>query len=282
MAISIRTNLSSINGQRWLSRTQRNLETSLSKLSSGLRVRSAADDAAGLAISEKMKAQIRSLKQAERNANDGISLIQTADGALNEIHSIMDRLRELAIQSANGVLEDNDRNHVNDEFKELIEEIDRIAQVTEFNGHKLLDGSQLTGIDFQVGINNTANDRITVTINSITASALSNGGHSLATQSVSTITKALNALDVIDAAINQVSVTRSKLGATQNRLVVTINNITTYRENLSAANSRIRDVDVAEESSEMTRLQILQQSGIAVLAQANQMPSVALNLIGGG
>ena len=170
---------------------------------------------------------------------------------------------------------------MNDEFQELIKEIDRIAQVTEFNGHKLLDGSQSTGIDFQVGINNSANDKITVTIGAVTASALSNGGHMLATQSVSTITKALNALDVIDAAINQVSVTRSKLGATQNRLVVTINNITTYRENLSAANSRIRDVDVAEESSEMTRLQILQQAGIAVLAQANQMPSAALNLLGG-
>ncbi len=279
--ISLRTNISSLNAQRNLSRSQRGLQTSLSKLSSGLRVRSAADDAAGLAISEKMKAQIRSLKQAERNANDGISLIQTADGALNEIHGIMDRLRELAVQSANGIYTDDDRAFINDEFGELISEIDRIVSVTEFNGHKLLDGSQVTGLDLQVGINNSTNDRITVSVGTMYSTALGNGNTSLASATVSNMSGARNALSIIDGAINSISAQRSKLGAVQNRLVVTINNLSSYRENLTAANSRIRDVDVASETSEMTRMQILQQAGVAVLAQANQMPSVAMNLIGG-
>lgn len=281
MAISIRTNLPSMNAQRTLGKTQRSLENSLSKLSSGLRVRSAADDAAGLAISEKMKAQIRSLNQARRNANDGISLIQTAEGALNECHSIMDRLRELAIQSANGTLVDEDRLHLNDEFNQLITEVDRIAQVTEFNSTNLLDGSVSGGLGFQVGINSTVNDRIVVSIAGVRTSSLGTGADTLNIQSVSTISDALAALDVIDASITDISKIRSKLGATQNRLQVTINNIATYTENLSSANSQIRDVDVAEESAEMARFQILQQAGVSVLAQANQMPQVALNLIGG-
>ncbi len=281
MAISIRTNLPSMNAQRTLGKTQASLENSLSKLSSGLRVRSAADDAAGLAISEKMKAQIRSLQQARRNANDGISLIQTAEGALNECHSIMDRLRELAIQSANGTLVDEDRLHLNDEFNQLITEVDRIAQVTEFNSTNLLDGSVSAGLGFQVGINATANDQIVVSIAGVRTSSLGTGANTLDDQSVSTITSALAALDIIDASITDISKIRSKLGATQNRLQVTINNISTYSENLSSANSQIRDVDVAEESAEMARYQILQQAGVSVLAQANQMPQVALNLIGG-
>ncbi len=281
MAISIRTNLPSMNAQRTLGKTQASLENSLSKLSSGLRVRSAADDAAGLAISEKMKAQIRSLQQARRNANDGISLIQTAEGALNECHSIMDRLRELAIQSANGTLVDEDRLHLNDEFNQLITEVDRIAQVTEFNSTNLLDGSVSAGLGFQVGINATANDQIVVSIAGVRTSSLGTGANTLNIQSVSTISSALHALNVIDASITDISKIRSKLGATQNRLQVTINNISTYAENLSSANSQIRDVDVAEESAEMARYQILQQAGVSVLAQANQMPQVALNLIGG-
>ncbi|MBN2724677.1 MAG: flagellin FliC [Deltaproteobacteria bacterium] len=281
MAISIRTNLPSLNAQRTLGKTQKSLENSLSKLSSGLRVRSAADDAAGLAISEKMKAQIRSLNQAKRNANDGISLIQTAEGALNECHSIMDRLRELAIQSANGTLVDSDRRHLNDEFQQLITEIDRVAQVTEFNSTNLLDGSVSAGLGFQVGINNDPNDRIVVSIAGVRASSLGTGTSFLNVASVSTITKALNSLDVIDASIDDISKIRSKLGATQNRLQVTINNLASYAENLSSANSQIRDVDVAEESAEMARYQILQQAGISVLSQANQMPQVALNLLQG-
>ncbi|MBU1219108.1 flagellin FliC [Myxococcota bacterium] len=281
MAISIRTNLPSMNAQRTLGQTQKALENTLSKLSSGLRVRSAADDAAGLAISEKMKAQIRSLDQARRNSNDAISLIQTAEGALNECHSIMDRLRELAIQSANGTLVDQDRNFLNDEFNQLITEIDRIAQVTEFNSTNLLDGSVSAGLGFQVGINNDPNDRLVVSIAGVRASTLGTGTSFLNTASISTVTKALQSLDVIDASITDISKIRSKLGATQNRLQVTINNLASYSENLSSANSQIRDVDVAAESAEMARYQILQQAGISVLSQANQMPQVALNLLQG-
>lgn len=281
MAISIRTNLPSMNAQRTLGQTQKALENTLSKLSSGLRVRSAADDAAGLAISEKMKAQIRSLDQARRNSNDAISLIQTAEGALNECHSIMDRLRELAIQSANGTLVDQDRNFLNDEFNQLITEIDRIAQVTEFNSTNLLDGSVSGGLGFQVGINNDPNDRLVVSIAGVRASTLGTGTSFLNTASISTVTKALQSLDVIDASITDISKIRSKLGATQNRLQVTINNLASYSENLSSANSQIRDVDVAAESAEMARFQILQQAGISVLSQANQMPQVALNLLQG-
>ncbi len=276
--ISLRTNVASLNAQRTLSKTQHALANSLSKLSSGLRVRSAADDAAGLAISEKMKAQIRSLKQAERNSNDGISLIQTADGTLNEVHGMMDRLRELAVQSANGIYTNEDRTFINDEFQSLVSEVTRIAKTTEFNGHKLLDGTE-TSISFQVGINSSSNDRITLSLQNITAGALGSST-SLSALSVSTVSQALTAIGVIDEAINQVSDFRSSLGAIQNRLQVTVSNLASYRENLSAANSQIRDVDVAQESSEMTRMQILQQAGVAVLAQANQMPAVAMNLIG--
>ncbi|MBN2724679.1 MAG: flagellin FliC [Deltaproteobacteria bacterium] len=281
MALSIRTNLSSINAQRTLAKTQMNLKDNLSKLASGYRVRSAADDAAGLAISEKMKAQIRSLVQAERNANDGISLIQTTDGALNELHGMMDRLRELAIQSANGTYTDNDRLFINDEVSEMISEVNRIVDVTEFNSHKLLNGSRNSGIDFQVGINNSALDIITVSIMDMHASQLGDAASTyLDSISVSTVSGALQAIDVVDAAITGISEQRSKLGASQNRLQVTVSNLASYRENLSAANSQIRDIDVAEETAEMSRNNILMQAGTSVLAQANQIQQVALNLVG--
>lgn len=281
MSLSIRTNLSSMNAQRILSKTQSSLKDNLSKLASGYRVRSAADDAAGLAISEKMKAQIRSLQQAERNANDGISLIQTADGALNELHGIMDRLRELGIQSANGTYTDSDRVFINNEVKEMINEVNRIVDVTEFNSHKLLNGSKNSGISFQVGINNSATDVIKVSILDMHASRL---GASASTYldaiSVSTVSKALQAIDVVDGAISTISSQRSKLGASQNRLQVTVSNLASYRENLSSANSQIRDVDVASETADMARNNILMQAGTSVLAQANQIQQVALNLIG--
>ncbi|MBU1219106.1 flagellin FliC [Myxococcota bacterium] len=281
MSLSIRTNLSSMNAQRTLAKTQGSLKENLSKLASGYRVRSAADDAAGLAISEKMKAQIRSLQQAERNANDGISLIQTADGALNELHGIMDRLRELGIQSANGTYTDSDRVFINNEVKEMINEVNRIVDVTEFNSHKLLNGSKNSGISFQVGINNSPTDVIKVSILDMHASRL---GASASTYldaiSVSTVSKALQAIDVVDGAISTISSQRSKLGASQNRLQVTVSNLASYRENLSSANSQIRDVDVASETADMAKNNILMQAGTSVLAQANQIQQVALNLIG--
>ncbi|MBU1219103.1 flagellin FliC [Myxococcota bacterium] len=278
MSISLRTNVSSLNAQRTLGKTQTALKENMSKLSSGFRVRSAADDAAGLAISEKMKAQIRSLHQAERNANDGISLIQTADGALNELHGIMDRMRELGVQSANGTYTNADRKFLNDEFGALKSEIDRIVKVTEFNGHKLADGTT-SSLTFQIGMNSSANDKISVSLASMGTSNLG-GATKVSALSVSTVTKALNSISMIDDAIGDISTQRSKLGAVQNRLQVAASNLASYRENLSSANSQIRDVDVANETADMARNNILMQAGVSVLAQSNQMPQIALNLIG--
>jgi len=276
MALVINTNVASINAQRNMMRTQNSLNTSLSRLSSGMRITAAKDDAAGLAISEKLKAQIRGLSQSERNANDGISLVQTAEGALNEVSGALVRMRELAVQASTGTLGDEERGYLNNEFSALMTEIDRIANVTEFNGKYLLNGAASTGVSFQVGLNNVAaNDRISVSIGATSATSLS-----INTQSISAASKAQNSLSALDDAIKSVSGTRGDLGAVQNRLQITVNNLSTQRENISAANSRIRDVDVADETVSMTRSQILMQAGVAVLAQSNQLPSMALSLIG--
>ncbi|MDD9938074.1 MAG: flagellin [Myxococcales bacterium] len=277
MAFSVITNVSSLNAQRNLARTQHALSQNMGRLSSGLRINSAADDAAGLAISENLKAQIRGLGQAERNAMDGISLIQTAEGAMNEISGILTRMRELAVQSATDTLGDTERGFLQTEFSALVSEVDRIANVTEFNGVNLLDTSAGT-LDFQVGINNSGNDRISVTIDDMRSTAL--GGGALNTQTVATKAGAQAALGVIDTAVSDVSDGRADVGAVQNRLQVTVANLASARENLSAANSRIRDVDVAEETAAMTRNSILMQAGTSVLAQANQAPSLALSLLG--
>ncbi len=276
MGLVINTNIASINAQRNMSRTESELATSLSRLSSGMRITAAKDDAAGLAISEKLKAQIRGLSQDERNAQDGISLVQTAEGALNEVSGALIRMRELAVQAATGTLGTEERGYLNNEFAALMTEIDRIADVTEFNGKYLLNGAASTGIDFQVGLTSGANDRITAKIDAVNTT-----GMKINTQDISTQTGARNSLDAIDNAIKSVSGTRGGLGATQNRLTITVNNLATQRENISAANSRIRDVDVATETVSMTRSQILMQAGVSVLAQANQLPQMALSLIGG-
>jgi flagellin len=278
---SILTNVPSLNAQNNLKRTQLDQARSMGRLSSGLRINRAGDDAAGLAISENLKAQIRSLGQAERNANDGISLLQTAEGSMNEVSGILTRMRELAMQSSTDTVGDSERAFVQQEFSALMEEIDRIANVTEFNGTQLLDGSA-TGLDFQVGIRDTANDRITVAIADMRSAALGTGGGGAAigTAGVDSRANAQASLDIIDAAIQDVSAGRAGIGAAENRLQVTIANINVSRENLSAANSRIRDTDVAEESAAMTRASILMQAGVSVLAQANQTPQMALNLLG--
>jgi len=276
MALVINTNVASINAQRNMGRTQNALNTSLSRLSSGMRITAAKDDAAGLAISEKLKAQIRGLSQSERNANDGISLVQTAEGALNEVSGALVRMRELAVQASTGTLGDEERGYLNNEFSALMTEIDRISNVTEFNGKYLLNGAASGGVSFQVGLNNVAaNDRIAVSIGATSATSLS-----INTQSISAASKAQNSLSALDDAIKSVSGTRGDLGAVQNRLQITVNNLSTQRENISAANSRIRDVDVADETVSMTRSQILMQAGVAILAQSNQLPSMALSLIG--
>lgn len=280
MGLFINTNVAAINAQRNLLRTSTELQTSFARLSSGMRINSAKDDAAGLAISEKLRAQIRGLMQSERNAHDGISLVQTAEGALNEMGNALIRMRELAVQASTATLGAEERGYLNNEFRSLMTEIDRIANVTEFNGIHLLNGAASSGISFQVGLNHSVNDRITASIMNVGTANIGSTSGSLNVQSISQISLARNALSIIDAAIKDISHVRGGLGAGQNRLQMTVNNLAVYRENLSAANSRIRDVDYAEEMMAMTRNQILMQAGIAVLAQANKLPSMALTLIG--
>ena len=281
MGLRINTNIASLNAQKNLSRSQASLERSLDRLSSGLRITRAGDDAAGLAISESLRAQIRGLQQAERNANDGISVIQTAEGALNETSNILIRMRELAMQSAStGSISNVERSSLQNEFSALQNEITRIASSTKFGGATLLDGS-LSGtgnaLEFQVGIFNVAAvDRISLTIGNATASGL---GIDSAAATIATSSGAQNALATIDSAIASVSRLRGDLGAAQNRLQSTINNLQASTENLSSANSRIRDADVAAETANLTRAQVLQQAGIAVLAQANVSSQAALQLL---
>lgn len=280
MGLRINTNIASLNAQRNLSNSQVDLQRSLDRLSSGLRITRAGDDAAGLAISESLRAQVRGLSQAQRNANDGISVLQTAEGALNEISSILIRLRELAVQSAStGGISNSERSFLSNEFSALQSEITRISNATQFGGRKLLDGS-LSGAEnltFQVGIfNDSAVDRFSLSIGNSTASGL---GIQAAQASVSTAAAAQAALATIDSALTSVSTIRGNLGAAGNRLQSTINNLAVSIENLSAANSRIRDVDVAAETANLTRAQVLQQAGIAVLAQANVSAQVALTLL---
>jgi flagellin len=281
MALSILTNSSSLNAQRNLTQTGKALSANFGRLSSGMRINNAGDDAAGLAISERMKSQVRSMGQAERNANDGISLLQTAEGAMNENSGILIRMRELAMQSANGTLGQGERDALQVEFSDLTSEIERISKVTQFNGQNLLDGTNAT-FTFQVGINTTAGeDTIDASMQSLSSSDYGAGGTDLTGLDISTVGGASAALTDLDTAIDDTSTARAGLGATQNRLQVTVNNLQSARENLSAANSRIRDVDVAEESAAMTRNNILSQAGIAVLSQANQLPSMALSLLRG-
>ncbi len=278
MAISIKTNVESLGAQRNLNQTQKALAANFGRLSSGLRINTAADDAAGLAISERLKSQIRSMTQAERNANDGISLLQTAEGAMNENSGLLIRMRELAMQSSTDTVGTAEKALLQTEFNELTEEIGRIASVTQFNGVTLLDGTT-TAFNFQVGIGTTASDTITADMESLTSTSYGASGSDLTTLDISTTTGAQAALTMLDTAISDTSQSRSTLGSVQNRLQVTTANLMSTRENLSAANSRIRDVDVAEESSAMTRNNILMQAGVSVLSQANQAPQTALSLL---
>jgi len=273
MGISIGTNPTSLNAQRNLAATQRSLSSNLARLSSGQRINQAADDAAGLGISERLKASIRGLSQAQRNASDGVSMIQVAEGAMNEQAGILGRLRELAVQSSNGTLGAAERGYIAAESTELLSELDRISTVTEYNGVNML-GADAGTVSMQVGIQGTASDRIDVTF-AATASA----GLGVAGIDLTTAAGAQAALATIDTAVDTLSTSRASLGADQNRLTITMNNLSVAHENLSAANSRIRDVDVAEETASMTRNQILSQAGVAVLAQANQMPQSALQLL---
>jgi flagellin len=272
----INHNIASLNTYRQLTINTTAGSKSLEKLSSGYRINRAGDDAAGLAISEKMRGQIRGLNQAERNAQDAISLIQTAEGALNETHSILQRMRELAVQSASDTNTDDDRKELQKEISQLLEEIDRISTDTEFNTMKLLNGSyETTALTFQVG----ANSGQIVDINLNSMSATTGLGLSTTNVNLETRTGASTAIEEIDKAIINVSSERAKLGAMQNRLEHTINNLGTTSENLTASESRIRDVDMAKEMMEFTKNSILQQAATAMLAQANQQPQSVLQLL---
>lgn len=277
MGFRINTNVSSLSAQRSLSVANRQQESTLAKLSSGSRITKAADDAAGLAISEKLKARISSTEQANRNANDGISMVQTAEGGLDEISSMLTRLRELSVQSSSDTVGDTERSFTDMEYQNLKSEIERISQVTEFNGTKLLSG-QGDKLDFQIGVNNDDfQDRISYDVQSTNASIASLGVDGL---SVANKEGAQTGLKTIDSAIEKVSGQRAALGAIQNRLISTSNNLQITNENLSAANSRIRDVDYAQASAQNARNNILGQAGTAVLAQANQQGQGALRLLG--
>lgn len=277
MGLRIGTNVASLNAQKNLYMTGINANRSMARLASGQRINQAADDAAGLAISENLKGQIRGLRQANRNANDGISLVQVAEGSLNEVSNMLIRLRELGVQSASDTIGETERKFLDVEYQQLKSEIQRITEATEFNGYELLNG---TGgmIDIQVGVNNDAfRDRISFNSGAADASLQALG---LTAESVATKEGAQMSLTTIDDAMTSVNAIRANFGALQNRLVSTSNNILIADENLSAANSRIRDTDVAAETSEMTRNNILLQAGVSVLGQANQSQQLALKLLG--
>jgi flagellin len=274
MPLRINQNIPSINAQRGLGEVAGRLDKNFQHLTTGLRIATASDDSAGLGISERLRAQTRSLTVAQRNANDGISLVQTAEGALNEVSNILIRMRELAIQSNNGTASDGDQDTLDQEFQDLIAEVDRIAESTDFNTINLLDGSAAT-VSFQVGSGTASTDTITVDLDSALSSDL--GIDALDISSAGSPTGAITA---IDTAIDSVSSLRGDLGAAQNRLTSTIANIGVSIESLSAAESRIRDVDVAFETADLTRNSILQQAALSILAQANVQPQSALSLLG--
>jgi flagellin len=274
MGLRINSNILSQNAQRNLSNASGRLGGNFSRLSSGLRIASASDDAAGLGISERLRSQVRSLNQAGRNAQDGISLVQTAEAALGETGANLSRLRELAVQASNGTLSTGDRAVIDNEFTSLKDEISRVASDTNFNGVNLLDGGT-TSVSLQVGIE--AGQTIDVSLSAATTTGL---GISATSFNVTTASGASTALAAIDTAINSVASTRGDLGATQNRLSSTVRSIATSSENLAAAETRIRDVDVAFETADLTRNSILQQAALSVLSQANVQPQLALSLLG--
>lgn len=276
MPLYINSNVSSLEAQRSLSRTQNALSKSFERLSSGFRINSAADDAAGLGVSESLKARIRSFAVAERNTTSGINMAKTAESGLGEVSGIVIRMRELAVQSANGDLNSTDRSFIDTEFQLLRSEIDRLANSTDYNGIELLGGAA-GDVDFQVGITTTSDDVISVSFGGISTTSLGLTGAISVTGSDAT--NANEAIDALDAALTSISTSRAEFGAATNRLQVALTSAQTIRTNLEAANSSIRDVDVAEETSMLARSQVLLQAGTSVLAQANQQPSLALSLL---
>ena len=277
MGLRIATNVASLNAQKNLGMNRLSSDRSMERLSSGFRINRASDDAAGLAISENLRAQIRGLRQADRNANDGISLVQVAEGSLNEVSHMLIRLRELAVQASSDTVGDTERKFVDVEYQQLKSEIQRITESTKFNGFDLLNG---TGgvIDIQVGVKNDAFvDRISFNASAANSSLEALG---LTMESVGTKEGAQMSLDVVDTALVSINAIRANFGALQNRLVSTSQNLKIADENYSAANSRIRDADIAAETSEMMRSNILQQAAVSVLSQTNSSQQLALKLLG--
>ena len=287
MALRINYNYESVSAQRNLTGTQSSFFKAIEQLSSGLRINKASDDAAGLAVSEKLKNQVRGLNQAQRNAQDGVSLIQTAEGALNETHSLLSRMRELAVQSANDTLSNSDRLHLQAEVNQLLSEVDRIGNSTQFNNVVLLNNNTAAGgvgvgaFKFHIGANAETTSMVGANEVSLYSSTLNAtaSGLAITTVSVSTQSSSNAVISALDAAVETVSTQRGLMGAMQNRLEHSIESLGVASENAGAANSRIRDADVAKAVSEMVRTQILQQSTMAVLAQANQAPQMALQLL---
>jgi flagellin len=271
MSMFVNTNVSALNAQRQLFNSSNSLNTSFERLSSGFRINSASDDSAGLQISDRMTSQINGLNQAVRNSSDGISVAQTAEGALNEVASSLQRIRQLAIQSQNGINSAEDREALNTETTALITEISRITSTTEFNGVALFDGN--FNADFLVGANSGQNINITIADSDATALGIN-------ATSVSTVAAAITAMDSVDGALSTINGMRADLGALQNRFESTIRNLSNISENVSSARSRIRDTDFASETANLTRSQIMQQASSTILAQANQRPQAALQLLG--
>ena len=274
MALIVNNNIESINAQRNLGINSAKLQGSVARLSSGLRITKASDDAAGLGISETLRAQIRSINQAVRNSNDGISLLQVADGGAANIGNLLSRLRELASQSASGILGSNERSFLDQEFVALRSEIDRISNVTEFNGTKLLSGTGNDSLSIQIGFRSSANDTLSLSLNDLNTGALN-----LTSTNVSTSEAALTALSNIDSAISSVASARANIGSLQNRIDAAVANLSVASENITAAESRIRDADIAFETSQFVRNQILVSAGVSILAQANTLPQQALSLL---
>ena len=281
MSQVINTNLASLNAQRNLNATQGQLSTSIQRLSTGMRVNSAKDDAAGLAIATRMDAQARGMNVAIRNANDGISLAQTAEGALGKVTDMLQRMRELAVQSANQTNSSGDRSNLNEEFRQLASEVERTIGSTKFNGQAVLAGSA-GSLEFQIGAGTNANDRITVTTTDLSsAAAITNVTSSSAVISSSTAADIRTVINNIDTALDTVNTQRATYGAIQNRFEAVIGNLQVAAENQAAARSRIMDADFAKETAALTRAQILQQAGTAMLAQANAAPQSVLSLLRG-
>lgn len=275
MAMTVRTNIASMKASGQLNRTTGRMTTSLERISSGLRINRAADDAAGLGVATNLETAVISQEQGIRNANDGISIIQTTEGATNEVTDILQRMRELAVQSASETLDDDERAYIQDEFEELQEEIARIANSTTFNGVSLTDNSNVS-LDVQVGITNSSVSRIAITMIDLRATSL---GVDSGVMVVNSATGAQAALTALDTALDSVNSGRSVLGAVQNRLDSAINNATIFTEALSSAESQIRDADFAYETSELTKQQIMQQAGVAALAQAKNMNQAVISLL---